>query len=299
MFDLLCSMNHARPFTLQIHAPFGEPEGLRIIEKDNWSGRAVVFPRSVMSEARDLEELQGPGVYILRGPGPGYEDRNRIYVGQSDDVQRRLIDHTNPKKGKEFWTEVVAVTSKDANLNKAHILYLEARLAELADEADRATLDNRTGLSTDKSVLSRADLATAESFLENALICLQALGIHEFEPLSRSDEKPIFTFRRGKVTARLMSLPGGFAVLAGSRARISESKRFKGTSAERLRDDLIARGSLKQVEGSLYEFMHVCRFKSAGIAGTICYGTFGPDRSSWIGPDGRTLKQWQDEGPPE
>lgn len=292
-------MHHARPFTLQIHVPSGEPEGLRIVEKDNWTGRAIVFPRSVMSEARDLEELQGTGVYILRGPDPGNEDRNRIYVGQSDDVQRRLIDHTNPATGKEFWTEVVAFTSKDANLNKAHILYLEARLAELADEADRAALDNRTGLSTDKMVLSRADHATAESFLENALICLQALGIHEFEPLSRSDEDPIFTFQRGRVTARLIVIPGGFGVLAGSHARISESKSFKGTSAERLRDGMIARGSLKQVEESLYEFAHDYAFKSAGIAGTICYGTFGPDLTSWIGPDGRTLKQWQDEGPPE
>jgi len=292
-------MHHGNAFTLQIHAPFGEPDGLRIVEKDNWTGRTVVFPRSVMREARDLEELQGPGVYILRGPDPGNEDRNRIYVGQSDDVQRRLIDHTNPATGKEFWTEVVAFTSKDANLNKAHILYLEARFAELADEADRAPLDNRAGLSTDKSVLSRADHATAESFLENALICLQALGIHEFEPLSQSDEEPTFTFQRGKVTARGIVIPGGFSVLAGSHARISESKSFKGTSGERLRDDLIARGSLKQVEESLYEFVHDYGFKSVGIAGTICYGTFGPDRTSWIGPDGRTLKQWQDEGPPE
>ena len=48
---------------------------------------------------------------------------------------------------------------------------------------------------------------------------------------------------------------------------------------------------------------------AAAISGAIAGGTvaltitaFGrsaQNRTSWIGSDGRTLKQWQDEGPPE
>ena len=290
-------MHHGNAFTLQIHVPSGKPDGLRILEKDNWTGRVVVFPRSAMREARETDELTGTGVYILRGPDPDHDDLNRIYIGESDDVQGRLITHATGKSGKEFWTEAVGFTSKDANLNKAHVLYLEARLVQLAADAARATLDNRAELNIDKFVRSRADRVTAESFLENALICLQFLGIHEFEPLSRSassDDESIFTFQRGKVTARGIDIPGGFAVLAGSLARIGEAATFKGTSAERLRDDLIAQGVLEQAEESLLRFTRDYLFKSAGIAGTICYGTYGPDRTSWIGPDGRTLKQWQD-----
>lgn len=290
-------MHHGSAFTLQIHVPSGQPDGLRILEKDNWTGRAVAFPRSAMREARETDELRGTGVYVLRGPDPDREGLYCIYIGESDDVQGRLGQHT----GKEFWTEAVGFTSKDDNLNKAHVLYLEARLAQLAAEAGRAELDNRAELNVDKFVRSRADRVTAESFLENALICLQALGIHEFQPISRSissdDDaygEPVFTFRRGKVTARGIDIPGGFGVLAGSLARISDAATFKGTSAERLRDDLIAQGVLEQAEEALLKFTHDYLFKSAGIAGTICYGTYGPDRTSWIGPDGRTLKQWQD-----
>jgi hypothetical protein len=33
---------------------------------------------------------------------------------------------------KEFWTRVVFFTSKDDNITKAHVKYLEARLVELA-----------------------------------------------------------------------------------------------------------------------------------------------------------------------
>ena len=173
-------MNHLRPFTLQIHAPFGEPEGLRIIEKDNWTGRAVVFPRLRIDQARQIDELARTGIYVLRAP-----DLNRLYIGESDNVLKRLGDH-HRDKDKDWWTEAVGFTSADDNLTKAHALYMEASLAKLASEAARATLDNRVELNPSKFARSRADKATAETFLENALICLRALDVREFDPLRGS-----------------------------------------------------------------------------------------------------------------
>ncbi len=63
----------------------------------------------------------------------------RVYVGEGDPIRPRLVQHAAKK---DFWTTCFAFTSKDENLNKAHVQYLEARLVNLATGAKRCTLDN-------------------------------------------------------------------------------------------------------------------------------------------------------------
>ena len=55
-------------FSVRIFMPTGEPEGLRIIEKSNWTGQGLFFPRSIYSHVRDREELTRTGVYVLWNP---------------------------------------------------------------------------------------------------------------------------------------------------------------------------------------------------------------------------------------
>ena len=47
-------------------------------------------------------------------------------------VLPRLDQHA---KQKDFWTHAAVFTSKDQNLNKAHVQYLEARLVQQARDA--------------------------------------------------------------------------------------------------------------------------------------------------------------------
>ena len=47
-------------------------------------------------------------------------------------------------EAKDFWTRTVVVTSKDENLTKAHVRYLESRLVQIATTANRATLSALT-----------------------------------------------------------------------------------------------------------------------------------------------------------
>ncbi|MCS7177252.1 MAG: hypothetical protein NZ960_06515 [Candidatus Kapabacteria bacterium] len=51
-----------------IFIPSGEPEGLRSIEKSNWSGLGVIFPHASPPEARKREEIRRTDVYTLWGP---------------------------------------------------------------------------------------------------------------------------------------------------------------------------------------------------------------------------------------
>lgn len=58
-------MSKKRGFSVRIFIPEGDPEGLRLIEKSNWNGQGVVFPRTQFLEARKRPELQRAGVYVL------------------------------------------------------------------------------------------------------------------------------------------------------------------------------------------------------------------------------------------
>lgn len=62
-------MSTSKGFSVRIFIPSGEPERLRIVEKSNWTGIGLVFPRSEYPEVRKRDELKRPGVYILWGPG--------------------------------------------------------------------------------------------------------------------------------------------------------------------------------------------------------------------------------------
>jgi hypothetical protein len=40
------------PFSLRIFVADGDPDGLRIVDHSNWSGKAVVLPRALLSQTR-------------------------------------------------------------------------------------------------------------------------------------------------------------------------------------------------------------------------------------------------------
>ena len=73
------------------------------------------------------------------GPSEGDSPQPRIYIGEADVGRARIDSHL---RGKDFWTHLILFTSKDENLNKAHVKYIESRLISLAQKAKRAELDN-------------------------------------------------------------------------------------------------------------------------------------------------------------
>ena len=152
-------------FSVRLFIPSGQPESLRIIEKSNWNGQGLFFPRSNHGEAQKREEIGRTGVYILWEPGE-LNDIPRAYVGESDDLATRLKQHED----KEFWTHAVAFSSKDQRLNKAHVQYLEAKLVGIAREAKRCKLENSA--IPHLPTLAEADVADAELFLSDVLLCL-------------------------------------------------------------------------------------------------------------------------------
>ena len=286
-------MSHARPTSIRIFLADGVPEGLRIVEKSNWTGRAVVAGRGQISQALGRDELGQPGVYVLTGPAE--EGAPRLYVGEADVLRERLRQHV---AGKDFWTRFVAFTSTNEGLNKAHVRYLESRLIELAKAANQWALDNSTAPSAPP--LSEPDRADAEWFLQEMLVIFPLLGIDAFETAAGqargaegadSAQTLILEERGAKATGR--EVGDGFVVLQGSRARASEVASIHEYLRD-LRHQLKERGVLK-AEGDSLIFTQDFRFNSPSTAAGVLVGGSANGRRAWKDDRGRTLKALQEE----
>lgn len=217
-----------QPFALRLFVPSGIPEGMRIVEKSNWSGIGFVVPRSQLAEFLIRPEAQRPGVYVLLGPDPDGSGE-LAYIGEADPLGRRLEQHA---ASRDFWTVAFAFTDKDSHLNKAHGLHLEARLLDLAREARRCRLDNQQ---QGRSIsLSEVDRAEAEGYLRELLLCCPVLGLRVFErpqvpsppasPATTPGPAPapvLFQLRGPDAEGKGYESPGGFTVLEGARARLA------------------------------------------------------------------------------
>ena len=77
-------------FTLRMFVSDGDPEGVRFIDRMNWTGLGIVFPRSKWSEVKSRAEFARTGVYILTGYSEGDDDLLTVYVGQADRSRYRV-----------------------------------------------------------------------------------------------------------------------------------------------------------------------------------------------------------------
>jgi len=100
-----------RPFSIRIFLPDGVSNGVRIIEKSNWTGTGVVVPRNLFSEAKKRSEFSRTGVYVLVGHEEDSE-LPKIYIGQGDSVKERVDQHISQK---EFWTWSILFGTKFAS----------------------------------------------------------------------------------------------------------------------------------------------------------------------------------------
>lgn len=174
-FNRTYTMKSNHPYTIKIFVQDGDPEGVRIVEKMNWTGQCVTFPREQWQRVREQEEVRRPGVYVLIGHCEE-EDLPKIYVGQAEDVAKRLDSH---ERKKDFWDRAVVFVSANNALNKAHITWIEAKLIELAKLRGQCVLDN--GSEPQELSLSKSEKSDTEIFLEEMLSIYPLLGVRAFE----------------------------------------------------------------------------------------------------------------------
>lgn len=283
----------AVPFSLRIFVADGDPDGLRLVERSNWIGKALMFPRALYTKVRTREEFKQTGVYLLQGPRTDGEGE-MLYIGEGDPVGPRLESHY---ANKDFWTQAVFFVAGSSQLNKAHVQYLEAKLVARALDAKRVGLDN--GNKPTEPTLSEADRADMDVFLGNILGMLPVLGIHAFElsgPATTDLPKERMLFCKGRGgDARGCDTPQGFRVLKGSLAAPEPVPSFavQWASYFLLRQQLLGSGVLVAKNEKLV-FSQDYSFNSPSMASAIVLGSSPNGRVDWKDAAGRTLKEIQE-----
>lgn len=284
-------MSLLKPFSLRIFVADGDPDGLRLVERSNWVGKAIVFPRALLPKIKQRAELNQTGVYLLLGPREDGEGE-MVYIGEGDPVRPRLESHYAQK---DFWNRAVCFVAAPGQLNKAHVQFLEANLVRLAKAAKRLPLDNANHPA--EPSLSEADCADMQVFLENMLGMLPVLGIHAFEqaaPMAAVVAQTVLTCRGKGVVATGYEATQGFVVRSGSQA-VAESvpsmqQHVRGMFD--LREELIGNGVLVR-EGDHYCFAQDYVFSSPSTAAAVVLGRSANGRIEWKDAGGRTLKELQ------
>lgn len=273
--------------TIKIFLAHGDPKRLRTAELSNWTGKAVAGPRSEFDSVLAREESQKSGVYFLTGVDPE-SGRGAVYVGEAESIRDRVRGHLD----KDYWNQIVFFTSKDENLTKAHIRYLEGRLIEQAKKAGRSDVKNGQGSG---SKLPESDREDMEIFLEKIHQLLPVLGVEVLVPtIVRSgvaSEQEIFTCEIKGLKAMARLTPNGMVVLVGSQAVLTERP-----SAEKypwpihMRQKLKDEGSLRVTKDYL-EFVKDIEFTSPSAAATVVHGGHANGLIAWKNKKGRTLKE--------
>lgn len=280
------------PFSLRIFVADGDPDGLRLVERSNWIGKGVMFPRAIFTAVRSRAEFQQTGVYLLIGPRT-QGDGESLYIGEGDPVRPRLENHY---ANKDFWNRAVFFVAGPGQLNKAHVQYLEAQLIDRATVAKRMPLEN--GNVPTEPTLSEADRADMEVFLANMLGMLPILGIHAFEQntaqLPSASANLLVCAGRG-AHATGYDTPQGFLVQTGSSVAESTTPSLQehAPAIVELRKDLVLNGVLVQRDNQLV-FAQDYTFSSPSYASSLVLGRSSNGRESWKDATGRTLKEIQE-----
>ena len=275
--------------TLKIFLAFGDPKRLRTAELSNWTGKAVAGPRSEFEKVLEREETLNPGVYFLTGIDPD-TNKSAIYIGEAESIGDRIKKHLS----KDFWNNVAFFITKDENLTKAHIRYIEGRLIEIAKSADRSVVMNSQGSG---AKLPESDREDMEVFLEKMQQVLPVLGIEAFvqaaSKVESEAEKEMLTCKIKNVVASGYLTPNGIVVLATSEAVLEErgsAKKWPSVMAQR--NKLIEEGGLVQ-EGDKYVFVKDTEFSSPSSAAAVIHGGSANGLIAWVNANGKSLKDLQ------
>lgn len=271
--------------TIKLFLPHGDAKSLRTAEISNWSGKAIAAPRTELEQLFSREELDKPGVYILLGTDPD-SNAPRAYVGEAEVLRDRFKQH----KAKEFWVAAIAFVSKDENLTKAHVRYLESRILAEAMSIGRYVLDqNQAG----GSKLPESDREDMEVFLARVRQLLPVLGSDILSPVVQPTAAMAVaglmfcTIKNAEATGQRS--PNGFVIFKNSTA-VAEERPSAQQWVKSLRQQLLDEGVLI-VDNDRLRFVKDAEFSSPSAAAATIRGGNANGLTAWRTKEGVTLRE--------
>ncbi|KFD38294.1 methionine sulfoxide reductase [Schleiferia thermophila str. Yellowstone] len=295
--------------SIRIYLKDGTVTGIKFGEVVNQTIQSISCPRLRISELNEYNEAKRPGVYFLFGQDEDTGDP-KAYIGEAENVYDRLLNHV---ANKEFWNEVILFVSKDENLTKSHVKYLESRLIQIAFSTRRYKIDNNN--QSQLSSLPPADRDAMEEFLIYIKLLIGVLGHKLLEDVTTSskknDEHNTFTATTqdnqvvsmtrnlelflsvSGLKASALQTDEGIVVLEGSEAA-KDIKPSLHRGYRELREKLIKNETLV-LEGNKYVFKKNTLFDTATPAAAVIVGYSITGPQTWKNKDGKSLKDIEQE----
>lgn len=272
--------------TIKIFLIDGEPNGRLTCELSNWTGKGYKIPRIKIKDCSDRIDLLNPGVYLLFGKTD--QGKDIVYIGEAESVLKRLSQHLTQK---DFWNEAIVFISKDENLNKAHIKYIENRFYDIAKKVNRYTIEN-TATPTLSSI-AESDRAEMEEFIDNAKMLVNTLGHKVFDEKRELKQKELTFLLKATRGADARGEPtsDGFVVLKGSKVAGTTVNSMTANFLM-LRKRLVDDGVLVQHD-DIFLFPEDYVFTSPSTAASIVLGRNANGLTEWRLKDGTSLKEFE------
>jgi hypothetical protein len=282
--------------SLELFFISGRPDGMLTAKVFNWTGHVLKAPRTQIKEALERPEADYTGIYLLIG---AKDDLPFAYVGEAEVISERIKTHDLKK---DWWDQLILISTSANELNKAHVKYLESKIIKLAHAANSFELDNVNTPAEPK--LSEAAVANMEEFIDVLKLVLPAIGIPLLQgkvvqssmALKQSpagDQTPLFRLfnKKNGISARARLLPEGFVVLAKSQVR----RTWEGAMMNyaKLHAKLVADGVIDITEEPAV-FLADYAFDSPSAAAAVCQGRSANGRLDWkVDVTQMTYAEWE------
>lgn len=285
----------AKGSVIVTHLIEGDPNGIRKVSIKNKTCAMYVIPRTRISDAfaHEYIPLKGQtGLYILLESFNTIDDEKpRAYIGQSDDVVKRITQHLSGKEEKvNFFNYAVIFVSTDSDsggINKADVLYLEHKAIKAANDANRFEITNT--VDGTKPHLSPDQRDVIEEFSEFVWLLISFMGCKIFykatpqQTFQNPYEGLDFFIRWKGSEARAYFTNDEMVVRKGSELRSETVK-----SANPARRAKAIAGLFELVDGKCI-LKEDTPFSSPSRAAWIVSGVSLNGWDAWRTEDGRTL----------
>lgn len=264
--------------TIQIFLPFGEPRGIRIAELTTRIVQAVAIPRVDLAKAKGRPELDHVALYFLFGEAENPAAKPLVYVGQTEDVRKRLDQHNGKK---EFWQHAVLIISRTHSFTQAHIRYLEWFCIQRAKAVGRFEVEN--GNEGSRPFVTEPMEADLRDIFVTLSVLLGTLAYPLFDPIINPSTTSEQYYLRGKdaeATGELVE--DGFVVRRGSLGNAEVTAGAFDTVTS-LRQPLYEAGIIVPENGRIrFTQDHLFRTPSGAAAAVL-----GRSSNGWV--------EWKDE----
>ena len=255
----------------------GDPKGTQYAFIRNTTCQMFIVPRSNLSYLNTQEKLQKPAFYILLGEDEA--TKPQAYIGETENFRERVKDHDSKKS---FWQKALIFVSKDADMTKADVQYLEHKAIVEAKKANAFILsDNKQ---TPKAPnLPEYQLDSMDEFFEYVKFLASFSGCTIFDVSQPKAEHLFYTKGRG-CDAKGFYSSNGFTVLKGSVIATKTAPSFNWKEKrESMLKEYVANDSDKLILSSDKTF------SSVSTAASFCLGRSANGWTEWKDEDGNTL----------